>query len=34
LIREGDPFAAEFAVRGAMQQFAMRAYAIWQKKEA
>ena len=34
LIREGDPFAAEFAARGAMQQFAMRAYAIWQKKEA
>jgi len=34
LIREGDAFAAEFAVRGAMQQFAMRAYEIWQKKEA
>lgn len=32
LIREGDPFAAEFAVRGAMQQFARRADAIWQRK--
>ena len=32
LIREGDPFAAEFAVRGAMQQFAMRAYAIWERQ--
>jgi len=34
LIREGDALAAEFAVRGAMQQFATRAYEIWQKKEA
>lgn len=34
LIREGDAFAAEFAVRGAMQQFALRAYEIWQRKEA
>lgn len=34
LIREGDAFAAEFAVRGAMQQFAQRAYEIWQRKEA
>jgi DNA-binding GntR family transcriptional regulator len=33
LIREGDPFAAEFVVRGSMQQFAARAYAIWQRKE-
>ena len=31
LIREGDPLAAEFAVRASMQQFANRAYAIWQK---
>lgn len=34
LIKEGDAFAAEFAVRGAMQQFAARAYEIWQRKEA
>ena len=34
LIREGDPYAAEFAVRASMQQFARRAYAIWQKPEA
>ena len=34
LIREGDAFAAEFAVRGAMQQFAVRAYEIWERKEA
>lgn len=34
LIREGDPFAAEFVVRGSMQQFAARAYAIWQRKES
>jgi DNA-binding GntR family transcriptional regulator len=34
LIKEGDAFAAEFAVRGAMQQFAIRAYEIWQRKEA
>jgi DNA-binding GntR family transcriptional regulator len=33
LIREGDPLAAEFAVRGSMQQFAIRAYTIWQKHE-
>ncbi|QNI31883.1 GntR family transcriptional regulator [Alloacidobacterium dinghuense] len=33
LIREGDPFAAEFVVRGVMQQFAARAYAIWQTKD-
>lgn len=33
LIREGDPYAAEFAVRASMQQFARRAYAIW-KPEA
>jgi len=33
LIREGDPLAAEFAVRAAMQQFATRAYEIWQRKE-
>ncbi|HLH33373.1 MAG TPA: GntR family transcriptional regulator [Alloacidobacterium sp.] len=32
LIREGDGLAAEFAVRGAMQQFAQRAYEIWQRK--
>jgi DNA-binding GntR family transcriptional regulator len=31
LIREGDPYAAEFAVRAMMQQFSARAYAIWQK---
>ncbi len=34
LIREGDPYAAEFAVRSSMQQFARRAHAIWQKPEA
>jgi DNA-binding GntR family transcriptional regulator len=34
LIREGDPATAEFAVRGTLQQFATRAYAIWQKKES
>jgi DNA-binding GntR family transcriptional regulator len=33
LIREGDPLTAEFAVRGSMQHFAMRAYTIWQRKE-
>jgi DNA-binding GntR family transcriptional regulator len=33
LIREGDAFAAEFAVRGVMQQFATRAYEIWQTKK-
>lgn len=33
LIREGDALAAEFAARGAMQQFAQRAYEIWQRKE-
>ncbi|HVW77278.1 MAG TPA: GntR family transcriptional regulator [Alloacidobacterium sp.] len=33
LISEGNPLAAEFAVRGSMRQFAMRAEAIWQKKE-
>jgi DNA-binding GntR family transcriptional regulator len=33
LICEGDAFAAEFAVRGAMQQFAARAYEIWQTKK-
>jgi DNA-binding GntR family transcriptional regulator len=32
LIRDGDPYAAEFAVRATMQQFAARAYAIWQRK--
>jgi DNA-binding GntR family transcriptional regulator len=34
LIQEGDGFAAEFAVRGAMQQFAQRAYEIWREKQA
>jgi len=34
LIQEGDAFAAEFVVRGAMRQFAVRAYEIWQRKEA
>ncbi len=34
LIREGDALAAEFAVRGSMQQFAMRAYTIWQKNQS
>jgi DNA-binding GntR family transcriptional regulator len=34
LIQEGDGLAAEFVVRGAMQQFAIRAYEIWQRKEA
>lgn len=29
LIREGDPFAAEFSVRAILQQFACRAEAIW-----
>ena len=33
LIREGDPCAAEFAVRATMQQFGARAYAIWQRKQ-
>ena len=37
LRREGKlvarDLAAEFAVRGSMQQFAMRAYTIWQRKE-
>lgn len=33
LIREGDPSAAEFSMRATMQQFAARAYAIWQRKE-
>jgi DNA-binding GntR family transcriptional regulator len=33
LVREGDPSAAEFAVRATMQQFAARAYAIWHKKD-
>jgi DNA-binding GntR family transcriptional regulator len=32
-IREGDPSAAEFTTRATMQQFATRAYAIWQKKD-
>lgn len=34
LIREGDGLAAEFAARGAMRQFAQRAYEIWQRKDA
>jgi DNA-binding GntR family transcriptional regulator len=34
LLREGDPFAAEFVVRATMQQFATRAYAVWQKRDA
>jgi DNA-binding GntR family transcriptional regulator len=31
LIREGDPAAAEFTVRATLQQFAARAYGIWQE---
>ncbi|WP_263357952.1 GntR family transcriptional regulator [Acidicapsa ligni] len=31
LISEGDPAAAEFTVRATMQQFAARAYGIWQE---
>jgi DNA-binding GntR family transcriptional regulator len=31
LIREGDPAAAEFIVRATMQQFAARAYGVWQE---
>lgn len=31
LIREGDPIAAEFAVRATIQQFSVRAYEIWRK---
>lgn len=34
LIREGDPIAAEFAVRATMQQFSMRAFEIWREKKA
>jgi DNA-binding GntR family transcriptional regulator len=34
LIQEGDGFAAEFVVRGAMQQFAQRAYEIWRGKQS
>ena len=34
MIREGDPSAAEFAVRATMQQFAAGAYAIWQNKDS
>jgi DNA-binding FadR family transcriptional regulator len=33
LIREGDPYAAEFAVRATMQQFGARAFAIWQRRQ-
>lgn len=32
LIQEGDSLAAEFAVRGIMQQFAQHAYEIWREK--
>lgn len=31
LIREGDPAAAEFTVRAALQQFAERAHGIWRE---
>lgn len=31
LIREGDPLAAEFAVRATLQQFAAHAFEIWQR---
>jgi len=33
LVREGDPYAAEFGVRATVQQFGARAYAIWQRKQ-
>jgi DNA-binding GntR family transcriptional regulator len=33
LIREGDPAAAEFTVRATLQQFASRAYSIWQQAQ-
>jgi GntR family transcriptional regulator, trigonelline degradation regulator len=33
LIREGDPIAAEFAVRATIQQFSVRAYRIWRSEE-
>jgi DNA-binding GntR family transcriptional regulator len=33
LIREGDPYVAEFAVRATMQQFGARAFAIWQRRQ-
>jgi len=29
IIKEGDPIAAEFAVRDTIQQFSIRAYKIW-----
>ena len=34
LIREGDPVAAEFAVRATIQQFSVRAYEIWREKKS
>lgn len=33
LIREGDPTAAEFAVRATIERFSVRAYEIWRNKE-
>lgn len=33
LIREGDPMAAEFAVRATMRRFSMRAFEIWREKK-
>jgi DNA-binding GntR family transcriptional regulator len=34
ILRQGDPIAAEFAVRATIQQYSIRAYKIWRGKNA